>query len=386
MIYHDMAVYEDFERCANRLFEMVRDCARKFPGKPRGLFMDVQGHRNIEGGFDHDAWELMSEFIPNVLFPYLTEMSTPLLHARNGKAQREDVPDHVEFFPPLDGTQFEYDVLKSETRSRPEINSARATPPSVEQIADYLGLSDPCCLICWATPVERAHALPRALDGSHSLANFALLCKEHHREAPDVADAEAFWKWIDYASLRDSSRRMTLIEEKLKVPAPEPKSDPEPEKSEFFAKVIAELKALHEWKDDDFQGGKWGEILTEYYEVLHQKTGKHFGIEAKVSTHAWAMDIARRRISKNTRATDQGPVETALELVTACLQDKASLEELTDHCTRRLVPVLSDPRDAERVQYLLADLGNDRERALQILEVTVTALRPIDRPEGRSGP
>jgi hypothetical protein len=373
LIYHDMKVYEDFERCAGRLVEMVRECSRKFPGKPRALIIDVQGHRNADGGFDRDAWELMSEFIPNVLFPYLTEVSTPLLRARNRNRQREDVPDHVEFIPPLDGSPVDYDAQALTTRSRPEINGDRNSVPSVRQIADYLGLVEPCCLVCWAVPVERAHALPRSLAGSHSLANFALLCNEHHREAPDVADAEAFWKWIDWASLRDSARRMKSINEKLGRPTPNP--DQQPAKTAFFTKVMDELKTLYNWQDDDFNGRQWGEILTEYYEVLHSKTGKHFGIEAKVSTHAWAMDIARQRVLRNSRVTDQGPVDEALKLIAACRQEEGSVQRLVDHCLGRLVPVIVDQRYADRVKYIV-DAFDDRDIGLQMLEMTVSALKP----------
>lgn len=375
LIYHDMAVYEDFERCAGRLFEMVRDCSRTFPGKPRALVLDVQGHRNEAGGFDRDAWELMREFIPNVLLPYLTEVSTPLLRYRNGKPQREDVPDHIEFFPPLDGSQVDYDAEALETRNRPEINGSRGSVPSVDQIADYLGLSHPCCLVCWATPVERAHALPRSLTGSHSLANFALLCNEHHREAPDVADAEAFWKWVDYAALRDSDRRMRLIAQELGLPAPQP--SPPSEKTAFFSDVMAELKALYDWRDEDFDNGQWSTILTEYYEVLHSCTSKHFGIEAKVSTHAWAMDIARRRVLRKSRVTDQAPVEAALKLIATCRLEEGSVHQLADHCLRRLVPVMTDQRDANRVKHIVADIEADRELRLQMLEMTVSALKPI---------
>lgn len=374
VIYHDMAVYEDFERCANRLFEMVRDCAHTFPGKPRVLVLDVQGHRNEAGGFDHDSYELMREFIPTMLLPYLTEVSTPLWRFRNKSPQRDDVPNVITFVPPLDGSQVDYDAQSLETRNRAEINGQRSSVPSVEQIANYLGLSTPCCLICWATPVERAHALPRSLTGSNSLANFALLCNEHHREAPDVADAEAFWKWIDYASLRDSDRRMRLIAEALDLPAPEPIV--QSEKTAFFVQVTAELKALYEWPDEDFETQRWSTILTEYYEVLHNNTSKHFGIEAKVSTHAWAMDVARRRVLRNSRVTDQEPVEAALELIAACRREAGSVRRLIDHCLERLIPVMTDQRDADRIGHIVSGIENDLDLRLRMLEMTVSALKP----------
>ena len=76
--------------------------------------------------------------------------------------------------------------------------------PSVQAIASYIGMSPPRCLICLKTPVERAHAVPKSLEGSYDLRNFALLCPDHHKQAPDIADAEGFWAWIDYMGMRQN--------------------------------------------------------------------------------------------------------------------------------------------------------------------------------------
>jgi hypothetical protein len=54
--------------------------------------MDIDGHRNEAGGYDHDMYELMIHFIPEMLLPYLTEISSPLLRLRNPDPQRSDIP------------------------------------------------------------------------------------------------------------------------------------------------------------------------------------------------------------------------------------------------------------------------------------------------------
>ncbi|WP_157172179.1 hypothetical protein [Nocardia pneumoniae] len=46
-----MAVYENFERCVRRIFELIKRTQLRFPGKPRHLLLRVQGHRNAAGGF-----------------------------------------------------------------------------------------------------------------------------------------------------------------------------------------------------------------------------------------------------------------------------------------------------------------------------------------------
>jgi hypothetical protein len=93
-----MRADEDFETTADILFQIVKKAAREFPGKPRYLFLDVEGHRNAAGGYDADAYELYSSFIPGYLGQFLTEI--PLIGARARRdGQREDMPDHLVISP-----------------------------------------------------------------------------------------------------------------------------------------------------------------------------------------------------------------------------------------------------------------------------------------------
>jgi hypothetical protein len=84
-LYHVMRADEDFETTADILFQIVRKAAREFPGKPRYLYLDVEGHRNSAGGYDADAYELYSSFILGYLGQFLTEV--PLI---SGRARRDD--------------------------------------------------------------------------------------------------------------------------------------------------------------------------------------------------------------------------------------------------------------------------------------------------------
>lgn len=107
-IYHVVYAHENFEKSAHILHEMIRDAARDFPGKPRTLYLDIEGHRNSAGGFDHDMHELQGKFILGFLSPYLTEIHTPLLTefgevARPQRPQRDDVPDELNIRPAEDG-------------------------------------------------------------------------------------------------------------------------------------------------------------------------------------------------------------------------------------------------------------------------------------------
>jgi hypothetical protein len=215
-LLHDMAVYENFERCAHRIFAVVRKAEQTKPGAPRFLYLRIQGHRNDAGGYDHDSFEIMQNFLLDFLLPYLTEVTTPLYKVRNNQRQLNDLPDKVIIAYPDGEDDFWYDVDLLTIRSREANTSERKTPPSKKAIADYLGMSEACCLVCWRTPAERAHVVPTALGGSMNVRNFALLCQEHHGQAPDIADAEAFWAWVDYAEMRDSGSKWESAPEDVK--------------------------------------------------------------------------------------------------------------------------------------------------------------------------
>ncbi|ANP56981.1 hypothetical protein AVL59_35640 [Streptomyces griseochromogenes] len=65
----------------------------------------------------------------------------------------------------------------------------------------------------------------------------------------------------------------------------------------FFSAVKHELKALYGWTDGDFTVTDWAALMDEFHKVLEQATGRHFAVEKKVSTHAWAYHMARRRLN-----------------------------------------------------------------------------------------
>ncbi|MGW9439952.1 HNH endonuclease [Streptomyces sp. NPDC055607] len=304
-IYHDMKVYENFERCAQRIFQCVRMAQEQSPGAPRRLYLDIQGHRNSAGGYDHDAYELMKDFGMGYLLQYLTELSTPLYQVRNNGGQRNDLPNTLTIGYPDDSSEYGYDASKLALRPREKNPADRRSKPTLKAITEYLGLDEPACLVCWRRQVERCHVVPEALGGSLDVRNFALLCPAHHAEAPDVADAESFWAWVDYAELRDSPDKWLDAPEELQKWLRKRGvqiGSPQREQPSFFSAVKRELKALYGWTDADFTSAVWEKLTEEFHTVLDTATGRHFSIEKKVSTYAWAYDVARRRVSG-----DSGP-------------------------------------------------------------------------------
>lgn len=114
-IYHRMKSREDFAETARILALLVKKAIREHPGQPRHLFLDIDGHRNDAGGYDHDAFELMAHFIPNILGPHLTRIPN-LPEAGTwfeNPNQNDDLPDLLMIQPePAEGEP---------PRERPEV-------------------------------------------------------------------------------------------------------------------------------------------------------------------------------------------------------------------------------------------------------------------------
>lgn len=58
VIAHVVSAHEDFDHAAHTLFRLLRDTQRRHPGCPRALYLEIDGHRNAAGEFDHDMFEL----------------------------------------------------------------------------------------------------------------------------------------------------------------------------------------------------------------------------------------------------------------------------------------------------------------------------------------
>ena len=91
-IYHLVHEHEGFVESAQTLFQLVQNAEQLHPGKPRRLFLDIEGHRNDAGGFDADMLELQRNFLPEVLGPFLTEINAPLLKVKARNRQENDMP------------------------------------------------------------------------------------------------------------------------------------------------------------------------------------------------------------------------------------------------------------------------------------------------------
>ncbi len=95
-VYHRVMKRENFEKAAMDLVKLLAETQRKVPDRPRALYLDIDGHRNEEGGFDDDMMELQQEFAMGFLMEFFTEMNLPLGKVINQRPQNNDVPEQLE--------------------------------------------------------------------------------------------------------------------------------------------------------------------------------------------------------------------------------------------------------------------------------------------------
>lgn len=95
-IYHVIFKDEDFNESAQYIFKLVRYAQENNPGIPRCLYLDIEEHRNSQGGFDNDMFELQTKFLLKFLMKYLTEAYTPFGKIVNKDNQLDDVPTLLE--------------------------------------------------------------------------------------------------------------------------------------------------------------------------------------------------------------------------------------------------------------------------------------------------
>jgi hypothetical protein len=125
--------------------------------------------------------------------------------------------------------------------------------------------------LCWrcgykfTKDLQRCHIIPKALGGSDSADNLILLCRNCHREAPDVNDSAFMLRWLE-ATMHCHEIRVfqEVLEEVFNVIGREWLSNPSPE---------------------DFDEDKF---VNNFKDVYKTETSTHCGITSK-STSAYAL-------------------------------------------------------------------------------------------------
>lgn len=94
-IVHRVHPHEDFNRTAQILLLLLNKAQREHPGKRRCLHLEINGHRDSNGKFDHDMLELQSKFMSEFLIQFLTRVELPLCAIQNPNPQIDEIPESL---------------------------------------------------------------------------------------------------------------------------------------------------------------------------------------------------------------------------------------------------------------------------------------------------
>jgi len=94
-IYHIVGEEDGFVAAAQDIFALLKESQDRFPGWPRVLYLDINGHLDEEGRFDDEMVELQQEFMIAALGPFFTALAMPIISVVNPDTQRNDVPEEL---------------------------------------------------------------------------------------------------------------------------------------------------------------------------------------------------------------------------------------------------------------------------------------------------
>lgn len=104
-IRHTVFAEENFQTAARMIYKLIYTAQQNFPNQKRILYLDIEGHRNGAGGYDHDMMELQKDFILGFLMPYITAVHMPLISVENKKLQKNELVEDLAIFAEEEGTK-----------------------------------------------------------------------------------------------------------------------------------------------------------------------------------------------------------------------------------------------------------------------------------------
>ena len=98
ILEHTVPANEGYETSAKVLFQLVHHAKQNYQGRPRAVRLNIEGHRNEQGGWDIDMFTLQKDFLIGYLLKFVTEVSCPLMKKlRNPYQQSDDIPNFLRF-------------------------------------------------------------------------------------------------------------------------------------------------------------------------------------------------------------------------------------------------------------------------------------------------
>ena len=97
---YDVEENASFEDAALGLFALLKDAERQFPGWPRLLYLNIEGHLDTFGRLEPEMIELQQEFLFSIVGPFVTAVAAPIVSGLNPAPQRNNLPDRLVLAPP----------------------------------------------------------------------------------------------------------------------------------------------------------------------------------------------------------------------------------------------------------------------------------------------
>ncbi|MCW3084857.1 MAG: endonuclease [Bacteroidetes bacterium] len=110
--YHIILPHDTFEDAARVIFASIYKTQKNYPNQERYVFIDIEGHKNKNGGFDHDMYELQSYFNLHVVLPFVTRIYSPLISVQNRYSQNNNIPDNLEISNHEESKMLTKDILR----------------------------------------------------------------------------------------------------------------------------------------------------------------------------------------------------------------------------------------------------------------------------------
>ncbi|WPS85653.1 hypothetical protein SMD22_00915 (plasmid) [Brevibacillus halotolerans] len=90
-IYHTVKSTDGFDTAANAIYQLVVEAQTKEPNKDRYLYIKIEGHRNKNGGFDREMYNLLTHFMLGFMGSYVKNIKCPMYRLINPKTQNNQL-------------------------------------------------------------------------------------------------------------------------------------------------------------------------------------------------------------------------------------------------------------------------------------------------------
>lgn len=137
-LYHRVMRRENFEKAAKDIFDLLKSAQVKCPNMTRVLYVDIDGHKNHQEGFDRDMFKLQKDFGVGFLGKFFSEVHFPLIDFINPKPQCNDIPDKLDVFSLESQNNNQLNALYIENYSHTEFISEPDVYNYLQKVHNFL--------------------------------------------------------------------------------------------------------------------------------------------------------------------------------------------------------------------------------------------------------